>query len=131
MNIRKVYTAVLILTLILLLGTSALLDRCSLSDENIEVDNLIEEGKEEDYEEYEDRRLRERDYLVAFFEVGIDEDSMHFEHRAASISAVSPDGSDKKLIFTDLNEKYDLGRIYVRHVLTHEEYDRRTREGHL
>lgn len=109
MNIKKVYAAVLILTLISLMGTSALLDRCSLPDENIEVDNLVEEGREE---EHESGRLREQDYYAVFFEVGIDEDSMHFEHRVASISAVSPDGSDKKLIFTDLNEKYDLGRIY-------------------
>ena len=27
--------------------------------------------------------------------------------------------------------RYDLGRIYVRHVLTHAEYDRRTRDGTL
>lgn len=27
--------------------------------------------------------------------------------------------------------RYDLGRIYVRHVVTHEEYDRLTREGEL
>lgn len=27
--------------------------------------------------------------------------------------------------------RYDLGRIYIRHVLTHEEYDRRTRFGTL
>ncbi len=27
--------------------------------------------------------------------------------------------------------RYDLGRIYVRHVLTHEEYDRRTADGTL
>ena len=27
--------------------------------------------------------------------------------------------------------RYDLGRIYIRHVLTHEEYDRRTRQGLL
>lgn len=27
--------------------------------------------------------------------------------------------------------RYDLGRVYVRHVLTHEEYDRRTRDGTL
>src|SRR5690606_38452311 len=27
--------------------------------------------------------------------------------------------------------RYDLGRVYVRHVLTHEEYDRRSIEGAL
>jgi mRNA-degrading endonuclease HigB of HigAB toxin-antitoxin module len=27
--------------------------------------------------------------------------------------------------------RYDLGRIYIREVLTHDDYDRRTREGTL
>ena len=27
--------------------------------------------------------------------------------------------------------RYDLGRIYIRHVLTHGEYDKRTRDGSL
>ncbi len=27
--------------------------------------------------------------------------------------------------------RHDLGRIYVRHVMTHQEYDRRTRDGTL
>jgi mRNA-degrading endonuclease HigB of HigAB toxin-antitoxin module len=27
--------------------------------------------------------------------------------------------------------RYDLGRIYIRHVLTHEEYDRRTQADSL
>ena len=27
--------------------------------------------------------------------------------------------------------RYDLGRVYVRHVLTHSEYDRRTEDGTL
>lgn len=27
--------------------------------------------------------------------------------------------------------RYDLGRVFIRHVLTHEEYDRRTKAGTL
>jgi mRNA-degrading endonuclease HigB of HigAB toxin-antitoxin module len=27
--------------------------------------------------------------------------------------------------------RYDFGRIYIRHVLTHREYDRRTKAGTL
>jgi len=95
------------------MSTSALFDQCSLPDGDNNTDQqLIEEGEEEDTEEYDSGRLRERDYLVVFLEVGIDENSMHFEHRVAGIYAVSSDGSNERLIFTDLNEKYDLGRIY-------------------
>src|SRR4030066_948316 len=37
---------------------------------------------------------------------------MHFEHRVANIIAISPDGRNENVIYTDLNEKYDLSRIY-------------------
>ena len=38
-------------------------------------------------------------------------------------------GGNKYRLIVDM--RYDLGRIYVRHVLTHEEYDRSTRAGRL
>lgn len=38
-------------------------------------------------------------------------------------------GGNKYRLIVDI--RYDLGRIYVREVLTHEEYDRKTREGVL
>jgi hypothetical protein len=49
---------------------------------------------------------------VLYLEIGISEDSMHFEHRIASIYSVDPYGSEKRLIYSDINEKYDLGRVY-------------------
>ena len=38
-------------------------------------------------------------------------------------------GGNKYRLVVDI--RYDLGRIYVRDVLTHEEYDRRTADGTL
>jgi mRNA interferase HigB len=38
-------------------------------------------------------------------------------------------GGNKYRLVVDI--RYDLGRIYIRHVLTHEEYTRRTQEGSL
>jgi mRNA interferase HigB len=38
-------------------------------------------------------------------------------------------GGNKYRLVVDM--RYDLGRIYIRHVLTHEEYTRRTQEGRL
>jgi mRNA interferase HigB len=38
-------------------------------------------------------------------------------------------GGNKYRLVVDM--PYDLGRIYIRHVLTHEEYDRRTQDGSL
>jgi Tol biopolymer transport system component len=113
MSIKKIYIALLIVALILLIYTSALIAGCSLLDTGTEADRqAVENSEEGENDGYDSGRLRERDYLVAFLEIGIDEDSMHFEHRVAGIYAVSPDGSGRRLIFTDLNEKYDLGRVY-------------------
>jgi hypothetical protein len=113
MNIKKIYAALLIMALILLICISALFVGCSLFDGYSETgQQAVENGEEGDSEGYDSGSLRERDYLAVFLEVGIDENSMHFEHRVAGIYAVSPDGSGRRLIFTDLNEKYDLGRVY-------------------
>ena len=38
-------------------------------------------------------------------------------------------GGNKYRLVVDM--RYDLGRIYIRHVLTHEEYTRRTQAGSL
>jgi len=38
-------------------------------------------------------------------------------------------GGNKYRLVVDM--RYDLGRVYVRHILTHEEYDRRSIEGTL
>ena len=38
-------------------------------------------------------------------------------------------GGNKYRLVVDM--RYDLGRVYVRHVLTHEEYDRKSIEGTL
>ncbi len=38
-------------------------------------------------------------------------------------------GGNKYRLVVDM--RYDLGRVYVREVLTHEDYDRRTLEGTL
>lgn len=36
-------------------------------------------------------------------------------------------GGNKYRLVVDM--RYDLGRVYIREVLTHDEYDRRTRDG--
>lgn len=38
-------------------------------------------------------------------------------------------GGNKYRLVVDM--RYDLGRVYIRHVLTHREYDRRTKAGTL
>jgi hypothetical protein len=113
MSIKKIYTALLITVCVLLIGAPVFFSGCSLLDIVTGSEQQKEEnGEEVTADEYDSGRLREIDYLAAFLEVGIDENSMHFEHRVAGIYTVSPDGSGKKLIFTDLDEKYDLGRVY-------------------
>ncbi|MFA5015182.1 MAG: hypothetical protein WC549_06540 [Actinomycetota bacterium] len=119
MNIKKIYIAIIILVMVLFLSSSAL-SKCSSS---IERNNASEPGEEEETAEDEsgdgaadDRNGRgaetEKDYQIAYFQVGSEESSMHFEHRVAKIIAISPDGNGENVIYTDLNEKYDLSRIY-------------------
>ena len=38
-------------------------------------------------------------------------------------------GGNKYRLVVDM--RYDLGRVYIRHILTHDDYTRRTREGKL
>lgn len=38
-------------------------------------------------------------------------------------------GGNKYRLVVDM--RYDLGRVYIRHVLTHDEYDKRSRNGTL
>ena len=38
-------------------------------------------------------------------------------------------GGNKYRLFVDM--RYDLGRVYIRHILTHGDYTRRNRESHL
>jgi hypothetical protein len=53
-----------------------------------------------------------KEYGIAYFEVTSSSESNHFEHRVGNIYAVSADGADKKLIYSDINDKYDLGNIF-------------------
>jgi hypothetical protein len=48
---------------------------------------------------------------LVYVEITSDSNSNHFEHRVENIYSVAADGSDKELIFSDINEKYDLGPI--------------------
>jgi hypothetical protein len=49
---------------------------------------------------------------LVYVEITSDPNSNHFEHRVENIYSVAADGSDKELIFSDINEKYDLGPIF-------------------
>ena len=53
-----------------------------------------------------------KEYSVAYFEVTSSSESNHFEHRVGNIYAVSAVGADKKLIYSDIKDKYDLGSIF-------------------
>ncbi|HJX01886.1 MAG TPA: hypothetical protein VJ348_01775, partial [Candidatus Humimicrobiaceae bacterium] len=110
MNKKKIYIVILILVLVLFLGASALASGCNLlvtEDDTGEPEEEENEVTEEEVAEEEDE-----EYHIAYFQVGSEESSMHFEHRVAKIIAISPDGRNENVIYTDLNEKYDLSRIY-------------------
>ncbi|MCL5073129.1 MAG: hypothetical protein M1308_19905 [Actinobacteria bacterium] len=49
---------------------------------------------------------------LVYTEITSDSNSNHFEHRVENIYSVSADGSDKELIFSDIDEKYDLGPVF-------------------
>jgi len=49
---------------------------------------------------------------LVYTEITSDPNSNHFEHRVENIYSVAADGSDKELIFSDIDEKYDLGPVF-------------------
>ena len=51
-------------------------------------------------------------YSIAYFEVTSSSESKHFEHRVGNIYAVSPGGADKKLIYSDIDNEYDLDNVF-------------------
>lgn len=121
MNKRRIYIITLILVLIFFLSMSLLAGKCSLPGTEVktgqseEEEGAVSEESESgvtDGEESTDTGSEDEEYYIAYFEVGSDEKSMHFEHRVANVFTISPDGTDKKLTYTDLDEKYDLSRIY-------------------
>ena len=111
MNIKKIYITILILVMVLFLSVSALAGKCSLPGNEVETGQPEEEeedtaGEEPesgvtDGEESTGTVAEDEEYYIAYFEVGSDEDSLHFEHRVANVLTVSPDGSDERLIYTD------------------------------
>src|SRR4030066_2308110 len=109
MNKKKIYIVILILVLVLSLSASALASGCNLL---VTEDDTGEPEEEEEVAEEEVAEEEDMEYHIAYFQVGSEEASMHFEHRVAKIIAISPDGNGEKVIYTDLNEKYDLSRIY-------------------
>ncbi|NQT67485.1 MAG: PD40 domain-containing protein [Actinobacteria bacterium] len=122
MGTRRIYIIILILVLVLFLSVSALAGKCSLPGTEVktgqpeEEEDAVNEESESgvtDGEKSTGNGAEDEEYYIAYFEVGSDENSMHFEHRVANVFAVSPDGTDKKLTYTDLDEKYDLSRIYA------------------
>jgi len=52
------------------------------------------------------------DLRLVYMEITSDANSNHFEHRVENIYSVAADGSDKELIFSDINEEYDLGPVF-------------------
>jgi len=89
------------------------------NDEGIEKekasgDSFEGQATETKIKESDDKQSNKdiNNYKFAYFDVGINPDSKHFEYRVANIYAVNPDGSGKKLIYSDIDQDYDLGFIY-------------------
>ena len=80
-----------------------------IADETDSQENILPESAAEAELEVEPET---GDYKIAYLDLTSSEQSKHFEHRVANICAVNPDGSDREIIFSDINEQYDLGRVY-------------------
>ncbi len=53
-----------------------------------------------------------QNYRIIYYEVSSSEESNHFEHRVASIYSIKIDGSEKKTVYTDLEDTYDFGPVF-------------------
>ena len=97
-------------------------DESSNSDEQTQspgqTDNNQNSGSEDNKEVSESTELvspevsESSGLRLVYAEITSDSNSNHFEHRVENIYYVAADGSDKELIFSDINEKYDLGPVF-------------------
>ena len=97
------------------LPSCALINRLSAPDDNkVKTEEGITgtSNEEDGRSEIPESKSTDISQHILYLEIGISEDSLHFEHRIANIYSASPDGPDKRLIYSDINEKYDLGRVY-------------------
>jgi len=105
----------LLVFLILALGSCQIIDKSVLDKVEKPVEKTEVNGQNEpETISKEDAEIKDakKEYQIAYFEVGIDENSTHFEYRVANIYAVRIDGTDKKLIYSDINDKYALNTAY-------------------
>ncbi|MCJ7471989.1 MAG: hypothetical protein MUP02_04180 [Actinobacteria bacterium] len=86
------------------------LNKIEESDEGIKVD----EQNESDNSAEESVEIKEviKENEIIYFEIGIDENSTHFEHRVANIYSISTDDTERKLIYSDIADKYGLTSVY-------------------
>ena len=80
----------------------------------ISENSEIEDSKEvsESTESMSPEASENGNLRLVYVEITSDPNSNHFEHRVENIYSVAIDGSDKELIFSDINEEYDLGPIF-------------------
>ena len=90
------------------LQSSKVEDR-KITDETYSKENILPESVEAAEPEIEPETMN---YKIAYLDLTTSEQSEHFEHRVANIFAVNPDGSDREIIFSDIDEQYDLSRVY-------------------
>ena len=105
----------LIVFLMLAVGSCQIIDNLVSSEIEKPVEKTEVSGQNEpETLSEEDAEIKEakKEYQIAYFEIGIDENSNHFEHRVANIYAVRIDNIDKKLIYSDINDKYALNAVY-------------------
>jgi len=117
----KINRLIFITFLVLLIFSISTLISCQIVDtlvtdkiEESNEDALSEKNDnlEEPAEENVEIEKSTGEYQIVYFEVGIDENSNHFEHRVANIYAMSIDGTTKRLIYSDINDKYALTSIH-------------------
>ena len=119
---RKANIAIIILTAIIFFSISAICTQFGQPGIETAADEpVIETGIEGDGQETESQSPEEpagdagngNEYHIAFLEIGISGESTHFEHHVSNILTVAPDGSGRRLIYSDIEAEYELGWIYA------------------
>jgi hypothetical protein len=94
-------------------GSSSSDNKASESGNSIAgIESPVQTGSSESTESMIPEAGTSGSLRLVYAEITSDPDSNHFEHRVENIYSVAADGSDKELIFSDINEKYDLGPIF-------------------
>jgi len=90
-------------------GSNGITDSSGASGNEENAEEIAEDSKEDSNSQ---GGISPDNYRIIYFEVTSSEESNHFEHRVANVYSVKIDGSDKEIVYSDIEDENDLGQVF-------------------